>query len=58
MTHEVTNDEWDAHVEEQLQRYLGMSLAEFKEQVEAGTLPDDPLVGHMLVLTGAGAWRP
>lgn len=40
-------------VEEQTQKYLGMSTAEFIESVRRGELPDHPATAHLLILTGA-----
>ena len=53
LTKERTAKEAKAFLEDQTQRYLNMSLAEFYERAEAGTLPDDPNVTHLVLLSGA-----
>lgn len=49
----LSREEFAAYVEEQAQRYLGMTTAEFIESVRRGELPDHPATAHLLILTGA-----
>ena len=50
---ELSREEFAAYVEEQAQRYLGMTTAEFVESVRRGELPDHPATAHLVILTGA-----
>lgn len=51
MSREEAEDLFDARA----RRYLGMSGEEFAKLVEAGAeLPDHPMVGHLLLMLGAG----
>lgn len=51
---ELTPEESRRFAEEQVQRYLGLSVDEFLVRAEEGTLPEeDPMVVHLALLTGA-----
>lgn len=50
---ELSEAEAREYLNEQTQKYLGLSLAEFMERAEAGTLPSHPVVAHLVLLTGA-----
>lgn len=52
---ELTPDEARDFLEDQTQRYLGISLEEFMRRAEADDLPDHPMVEHLVLLTGARA---
>jgi hypothetical protein len=49
----LSPEEFAALVEEQAQRYLGMTTVEFIDSVRRGVLPDHPATAHLLILTGA-----
>jgi len=49
---DLTPAQFEVYFEAQTQRYLHMSAKEFRERAEAGTLPDTPMVIHMLILSG------
>jgi hypothetical protein len=53
LNQELSTEEAQAFLEDQTRRYLDMSLAEFYQRAEAGTLPDDPVVTHLVLLSGA-----
>jgi hypothetical protein len=50
---ELTADESRRYAEQEIWNYLGLSLAEFLKRAEQGTLPDKPVVPHLLLITGA-----
>jgi len=49
---ELTAEEAAAFAEEQAQKYLGMSIGEFRRRAEDDSLPDDPMVVHVALLAG------
>lgn len=54
LNQELSTEEAQAFLEDQTRRYLDMSLAEFYEGAETGTLPDDDaVVTHLVLLSGA-----
>ena len=53
LNQELSTEEAQAFLEDQTRRYLDMSLAELYQRAEAGTLPDDPVVTHLVLLSGA-----
>lgn len=55
---ELTLAEAQAFAEDQTRHHLGMSVAEFRQRAEAGTLPRVPVVPHLVALTGAKPTRP
>jgi hypothetical protein len=54
---ELTAEESRRFAEREIRRYLDMSLAEFFSRAEQGTLPDKPVVPHLLLITGARTTR-
>lgn len=54
-TEDKTRDDDEAreYLDQQTRRYLGIGLREFLRRAEEGTLPDHPVVGHLVLLTGA-----
>jgi hypothetical protein len=52
---EMTIEQTMTLLEEQTQRFLGMSLDDFYAHAEAGTLPDHPAVPHLILMSGARA---
>ena len=50
---ELSPEQANAFLEEQTGRYLGISLAEFYKLADEGRLPDNPMVPHLVLLTGA-----
>jgi hypothetical protein len=50
---ELTAEEARVFLADQTRRYLGMELDEFLRRAEDGTLPDHPMVEHLILLTGA-----
>lgn len=50
---ELTPAQARAFLEEQTQRYLGLSLENFYRLADEGQLPDDPVVPHLVLLSGA-----
>lgn len=51
---ELTREEAREYAEEQTRKYFGLSIDEFVERAEAGSLDhDDPMVLHLALLTGA-----
>lgn len=52
---DMTREEAEQMFEERTQRYLGMSADEFRQLVADGRpLPDHAMVGHLLLMLGAG----
>ena len=52
---DMTREEAEALFEQRVQKYLGMSGDDFRALVEADeVLPDHPMVGHLLLMLGAG----
>lgn len=50
---ELTPEEARVFLGEQTQRYLGISLERFYELADQGRLPDNPMVPHLVLLSGA-----
>lgn len=50
---EMSAEEFAALVEEQCQRYLSLTTAEFVGAVRRGEPPDHPVTAHLLLMTGA-----
>ncbi len=49
---ELTPEEFARLLEEQTQRYFGLSVAEVRRRAEEGSLPEDhPMVIHLALLT-------
>jgi hypothetical protein len=46
----LTPQQAEIELEKKSQRLLGMSLAEFRERVDTGEIPDTPAVDHMRFL--------
>jgi hypothetical protein len=42
-----TPEEWDAYLERQVQREMGISVADFRKAFAAGELDDHPAVGYI-----------
>lgn len=51
----LSRGDLDAILDEDARRLLGLSGAEFRQRLAAGTLPEHPAVAHLALLTGAGA---
>jgi len=51
----LTPAEFETYFDDQTQCRLGMSASEFRERAKAGTLPDTPMVAHLLILAGEAA---
>jgi hypothetical protein len=49
----LTADEAREYVAAEIWDRFGMTLEEFYERAEAGELPDDPAIPHLVLLTGA-----
>ena len=52
---ELTPDEAAEYVADRVRCELGISLDEFLQKAEAGTLPESPAIAHLILLTGATA---
>ena len=50
---ELTPDETREYLGEQTRRYLSMELDEFLRRAEEGSLPEHPVVAHLIMLSGA-----
>lgn len=49
----LTEEQFGALLEKRAQEWLGMSLDEFVDRRDNGTLPSSPAVDHLLLLLGA-----
>jgi hypothetical protein len=56
-SYELSPEETMQVLKKQVRRYLHMSVEEFLELMEAGTLPSHPAVPHLVMLADAGASR-
>ena len=52
---DLTPAEFETYLDDLTQRYLNMSVSEFRERAKAGTLPDTPMAAHLLILAGETA---
>ncbi len=52
---ELSAEQLRGLLEEEAQRYFGMSAEQFIAAAERGELPDHPVVAHLVLLAGAGA---
>jgi len=50
---DLTPEESRAYLEDEVNRYLGITLNRFYQLAEAGKLPEHPAVAHLILLTGA-----
>lgn len=49
---ELTAEEAEEFVAEQIRHYFGMSVDEFRRRAADGTLPPHPMVVHLALLSG------
>lgn len=54
---DLTDEDVNDLAEREAQRYLGMTVQQFIAKVDAGDIPRHPIVGHLLLLIGAGSAR-
>ena len=52
---ELTEEEAREYLDSQTRLYLDLSLDEFYARAEEGTLPEHPMVAHLVLLSGARA---
>lgn len=53
-SYELSVEETIQVLKEQVRRYLHISVEEFLELMDAGTLPSHPAVPHLVMLAGDG----
>jgi hypothetical protein len=51
----MSRDEVWAILDDEAHRFLGMSADDFLDAARAGTLPDHPIVAHLVLLAGEGS---